>query len=742
MEVGNKKFDNNIDTKIDNNTLNNDIFLNLLNFYKKLHNISDLNLIEFNNKKYLFFTVDRYTLNQNDINYFKEIYIYFDNNIKQITFNSIDKNLKLMENKLFFVRDLKYLKENDLTWGIFYFDLELPFEPILLINNKQIEKNLDTNQFNQFNINLIDYKFINNKLFLILRKSLTKSKFKLNEDNLNQYRLIEDIFYRHDSYSYLDSYDILFIKDFNKDSVFVKEFSFIVNSFEVIYNKSTNKEDILFIANLDFKNLPFDLFNELYFYDYEQDKINKVETFEGSKFDLQKFYSNDNKLSFLGYEIKDKDNLKMFKQIVNNSSSFLEFFKNNKNELITKEIFEPKYYSLYLFEVVFNNDSYKIKKLDKITKEDILIGNYLLRDIPLFSLKNYKWVSKNNVAFVETKFANVFINLVDVSNKTLVSFENYFKGDILDYYIKENIIYLIGVNYFNKDQLISYVPEIFEINIDLNSIRKITNFNEELLKEMEGVNIDNILNYTDNRADVWMIYNKNFYNKNFKEIKGNIFYIHGGPHAAYGNSTILEFFILANSGYRVFFSNPKGSIGYGLDFSNCIVGKWMDEDLKHIKNIIDSIREKFNLKDLVVAGGSYGGYMSAALISKFNIFRGAICERGVYNLLSFISTTDFPLFWLPYFKVNTIFDLLDFSPIKYYQNIDTNVLIIHSEGDFRCPISQAEEFYTLLKINNKNNKIIKFLRFPRDTNHDMSRTSNIYYKSIRMLNILDFLNKI
>ncbi|MGC8734676.1 MAG: alpha/beta hydrolase family protein [bacterium] len=715
----------------------NNLFLYLLNFYQKLHNISDLNLIEFKNKLYLFFTVDRYILNQNDINYFKEIYTYFENNIKKITFNSIDKNLKAIENKLFFVRDLKHLKEKDLNWGIFYFDLQLPFEPILLINDKQIKENFNLTQFNEFNINLIDYKFLNNKLFLILRKSLTKSKFKLQENNLNQYRLIEDIFYRDDSYSYLDSYDILFIKDFSKNAIFIKEFNFIVNSFEVIYNENTNKEDILFIANLDFKNLPIDLFNELYFYNYEQDKIYKIETFDGFKFDLQRFYYNNNKLAFLGYEIKDKNNLKILKETVNNPHSFLEFFKRNKNELITKEIFEPKYYSLYSIEIVFNGNSYETKKFDKITNEDILIGNYLLRDIPLFSLKNYKWISKNNIAFIQTKLANVFINLVDVDNKTLVSFDNYFKGDILDYSIKEDKIYLVGVNYFNKDQIINHLPEIFEINLNSKNIKKITNFNEELLKEIEGVNIDNVLSYKTDGADAWLIYNKNN-----QEIKGDIFYIHGGPHAAYGNSTFLEFFILANSGYRVFFSNPKGSVGYGLDFSNCIVGKWMNEDLNHIKNIIDSIKSKVNVKELVVAGGSYGGYMSAALISKFNIFKGAICERGVYNLLSFISTTDFPLFWLPYFKVNTIFDLLEFSPIKYYQNIDTNVLIIHSEGDYRCPISQAEELYTLLKINNKNNKIIKFLRFPIDTNHDMSRNSNIYYKSIRLLNILDFLNKI
>jgi len=727
-----------MEKNLSNNNINIDYFNNILNIYQKLHNISELNIFEINNKKYLFFTVDRYSVNQENIQYFKEIYLYNDNNIKQITFNFVDKNLKIIGNKLFFVRDLKKLKEKDLNWGIFCFDLELPFEPTLLINDKQIKKYFDENQFNEFNINLIDYKFLNNKLFLILRKSLTKSKFKLQEDNLKQYRLIEDIFYRHDSYSYLDFYDILFIKDFNKDLIFIKEFDFFINSFEVIYNENTHKEDILFITSLDFKKLPIDLFNELYFYNYEQDEIIKIHTFDGFKFDLAKFQYSKNKLSFLGYEIKDKKNFEKLKEKANNLYSYLEFFKANKDELITKEIFEPKYYSLYLIEINFNGNSYEIKNLEKLNNEDILIGNHLLRDIPLSSLKNYKWISKNNIAFIETKLANVFINLIDITNKNIVSFENYFKGDVLDYCILEDTIYLIGVNYFNKDKTINYFPELFEINLSLKSVKKLTNFNEDISKELEGINVEHVLNYFKDGADAWVIYQNDF-NNNFK---GDIFYIHGGPHASYGNSTMLEFFILAKNGYRIFFSNPKGSVSYGLDFSNCIVGKWMNEDLNHIKDIIDSIKFRFEVNDLVVAGGSYGGYMSAALISKFNIFKGAVCERGVYDLLSFISTTDFPIFWLPYFKVDNIFQLLDISPIKYYQNIDTNVLIIHSEGDFRCPISQAEEFFTLLKMNNKNDKLIQFLRFPSDTNHDMSRTSNIYYKSLRISYILDFLSKV
>lgn len=719
-----------------NNTFN--YFKDLLNFYQKLHNISELNIIEFQGKDYLFFTVDKYILqNENNIQYFKEIYLYVDKNLKQITFNSVAKNLKTIGNKLFFIKDLKYLKEKDLNWGIFYFDLEYPFEPILLINDKDIKEYFDKEELNEFNINLIDYRFINNKIFLILRKSLIKSNFKFQDNNLNQVRVIEDIFYRYDPSFYLDSYDILFIKDFNDNKIFKKEFNCIINSFEVIYNESNQTEDILFIANLNYNKLPIDIFNELYFYDYNQDKLNKIETFDGFKLDLRKYDNNKNRFSFIGYEIKDKDNFQKFKQSINDSYTFLEFFKENTNKLITQEIFEQKYYSIYLIDLDFKDSCYKLKKIEKLVNDDIFIGNHLLRDIPILGFKTYKWVSKNAIAFTQTKNANVFINLIDVNNKSIVSFGNYFKGDILDYCVKENKIYLVGINLFNKDKSINYLPEIFEIDLTLKNVNKLTNFNEELSREIErmGVSSIKVLEYEKDGADAWAIYKDDL-------IKGDIFYIHGGPHAAYGNTIMLEFIILANNGYRVFFSNPKGSVSYTLDFANCIIGKLMNEDLNHIKNIIDSIKLKFNIKDLVVAGGSYGGYMSAALISKFNIFKGAVCERGVYNLLSFISTTDFPLFWLPYFKKNNIFELLDISPIKYYENIDTNVLIIHSEGDFRCPISQAEELYTLLKINNKNNKIVRFIRFPIDTNHDMSRTSNIYYKSLRISYILQFLNEI
>ena len=41
--------------------------------------------------------------------------------------------------------------------------------------------------------------------------------------------------------------------------------------------------------------------------------------------------------------------------------------------------------------------------------------------------------------------------------------------------------------------------------------------------------------------------------------------IHGGPHMMYANTYVHEFQTLANEGYTILFTNPRGSVGYGQD---------------------------------------------------------------------------------------------------------------------------------------------------------------------------------
>ncbi|MFM8594697.1 MAG: alpha/beta hydrolase family protein, partial [Chloroflexota bacterium] len=62
--------------------------------------------------------------------------------------------------------------------------------------------------------------------------------------------------------------------------------------------------------------------------------------------------------------------------------------------------------------------------------------------------------------------------------------------------------------------------------------------------------------------------------------------------------------------------------------------------------------------------------------------------------------------------------LLRQSPIQYVDKIRTPLLIIHNEGDLRCPIEQAEQLFTALK---RLGRTTQFVRIPEE-DHNLSRT--------------------
>src|SRR5262249_23881362 len=58
--------------------------------------------------------------------------------------------------------------------------------------------------------------------------------------------------------------------------------------------------------------------------------------------------------------------------------------------------------------------------------------------------------------------------------------------------------------------------------------------------------------------------------------------IHGGPHAAYGNTYTHEFQWMAAKGYVVLFTNPRGSTSYGQEFGNIIQYRYPGDDYKDL----------------------------------------------------------------------------------------------------------------------------------------------------------------
>jgi dipeptidyl aminopeptidase/acylaminoacyl peptidase len=219
--------------------------------------------------------------------------------------------------------------------------------------------------------------------------------------------------------------------------------------------------------------------------------------------------------------------------------------------------------------------------------------------------------------------------------------------------------------------------------------------------------------------------------------------IHGGPHAAYGNSLFHEFQVLAANGYIVFYSNPHGSVGYGENFARALHNRWGLPDTKDILNGITLIKKRryIDKQRMGVMGGSYGGFMTNWIIGHTDIFKVAVTMRSVVNMLSFIASDfgfgipkEFKGHW--WNKKNFQF-YWNMSPLKYVKRMKTPLLIIHSEQDHRCPIGQAEELYTALKLLKRD---VEMVRFPGEP-HGLSRHGSPRRREKRLEFILEFVDR-
>ena len=245
-----------------------------------------------------------------------------------------------------------------------------------------------------------------------------------------------------------------------------------------------------------------------------------------------------------------------------------------------------------------------------------------------------------------------------------------------------------------------------------------------------------------NRVQVWVMMPPDHHPGSRKKYPG-ILEIHGGPHAQYGVGFFHELQVLAAAGYVVFFSNPRGSKGYGRDHCAAIRGSWGGADWVDIQAVIKLMQEHPHVdpQRLGVMGGSYGGYMTNWVIGHTNDFAGAITDRCVSNVVTLGGTGDFVEEPDRYFPGN-FWDRpegrWEQSPIKYIGNARTPTLIIHSEGDLRCNIEQAEQVFTALKLLGVPTR---FVRYPRSTSHGLSRSGPPDMRLHRLNQILGWWGK-
>ena len=217
--------------------------------------------------------------------------------------------------------------------------------------------------------------------------------------------------------------------------------------------------------------------------------------------------------------------------------------------------------------------------------------------------------------------------------------------------------------------------------------------------------------------------------------------IHGGPHTLYGWSPFWEFQVLAANGISVFYSNPRGSEGYGRDFNEANLRDWGDGPMRDVLAGVDALLTD-DLADperLGVTGGSYGGYLTNWIVAHDQRFRAAITCRSVTDLPMLFLTGDISQGEWAELEFGTVpwngaTILREQSPITYAERIRTPLLIQHSERDIRTTVGQAEALFTVLRSLKRP---VRFMRVP-DENHELTRSGTPFRRVENLVQVRDW----
>jgi len=199
--------------------------------------------------------------------------------------------------------------------------------------------------------------------------------------------------------------------------------------------------------------------------------------------------------------------------------------------------------------------------------------------------------------------------------------------------------------------------------------------------------------------------------------------IHGGPHVPYGFSFFHEFRVLAAAGCLVLYTNPRGSTSYGQEFANVIQYRYPGDDVHDLLAAVDSVvaRGGVDERRIGVTGGSGGGLLTNWIIAHDRRFAAAITQRCVSDWASMYYSSDFTLFRPSWFRRAPFEDPAEYaarSPVSFLGNVETPLLVIHSEEDWRCPIGQGDVMFRGLLAQRKP---VAMVRFPGES-HELSRS--------------------
>ncbi|MBR6239435.1 MAG: S9 family peptidase [Clostridia bacterium] len=359
------------------------------------------------------------------------------------------------------------------------------------------------------------------------------------------------------------------------------------------------------------------------------------------------------------------------------------------------------------------------------------VGNSVGSDSRLGATHQIR-TKKDGIYFIKTVRNDSVISKIDAEGKVTDVVKKAGSADDFDVNGNGDII-LTGM----------YDGKLQEVYKAKDRIEQISSFNEEVLKDTYTASFNKMTVMSEGLdIDGWVLLPKDY---DEKKSYPAILDIHGGPRTVYGEVFFHEMQFWANRGYFVFFCNPKGSSGRGLEFAD-ITDEYGKTDFKNIMDFTDAVLERYpqiDKKRVGCTGGSYGGFMSNWILGHTDRFAAIATQRSISNWISFYGMSDIGYFFGKNQLAHDIYTdeglkrLWDQSPLKYINDMKTPTLFIHSNEDYRCPLEQGMQLFTALKEKGVPARFCMF----KGENHELSRSGKPLHRERRLKEITDWMDK-
>ena len=273
-------------------------------------------------------------------------------------------------------------------------------------------------------------------------------------------------------------------------------------------------------------------------------------------------------------------------------------------------------------------------------------------------------------------------------------------------------------------------PEVFRLDLASKTQQPLTTFNAEQVAKIDWLPLRHFW-FTSKAGK--RIHNMIALPPNFDERRKYPLFvvIHGGPHGMWRDNWGLRwnYFMLSRPGYVVLLTNYTGSTGFGEAFAQSIQGDPFKGPGNEINEAADEAIRLYSFVDglrMAAAGASYGGHMANWLQATTTRYKALISHAGLINLESQWGTSD-TIYSRevnnggPVWEQGPIWR--EQNPIRYAKNFRTPILLSVGENDFRVPLNQTLENWSVLQRLRIPSRLIVW----PDENHWILKGENSKY---------------